>query len=211
MIALWRDTRFRIRARQWMRRPLLLVYIRLVLPFLQTSAPLPQVAWGASVGTFVAFTPTMGVQMWIVTLLWVICRYLLRVRFNLPIAMSLVWISNPVTFIPLYYLFLVTGDWALRLQGVATLPVSFAGFRDAMRALERGAELSFLEKLWDGLAVLVVEFGWPLLVGSLLWAAVLSAASYPITVFVLRRYRAFLARQQGMSYEAWRRRNVSSR
>lgn len=208
MIALWRGTRFRIRVRQWMRRPLLLVYIRLVLPFLQSSAPLPQVAWGASVGTFVALTPTMGVQMWIVTILWVVSRYLLRLRFNLPVAMSLVWISNPVTFIPLYYLFLVTGDWALRLQGVATLPVGFAGFRDALQALERGAELSFLEKLWEGLVLLIMEFGWPLLVGSLLWASAMAAASYPFTVFVLRRYREFLARQQGITYDEWRRRNV---
>jgi uncharacterized protein len=187
------------------------VYDHLVAPFLQTHDPLPAVAWGATIGMFVGLTPTVGVQMYIVTAIWVVCRYLFRFRFNLTIGVAMVWITNPITTIPFYYLFLRTGDLFLELLGYGSAPMSFAEFRAEVLELAAGQPMGWLEWLMYSTEVLVVEYGWPLLVGSLIFAIPGSVLSYPATMVFLGRYRRYLARQQGLSYEAWRERYESKR
>jgi hypothetical protein len=49
-----------------------------------------------------------------------------------------------------------------------------------------------------------VEYGWPMVVGSLTVAVPASLASYPFTYATLHRYRRMLAESAGLSYEAWR-------
>jgi hypothetical protein len=77
-----------------------LCYDRLILPFISSHAPVGEVSWGAAIGMFIALLPIVGIQMYVAATLWLICRYLFRFRFNLPIAMALVWITNPVTVLP---------------------------------------------------------------------------------------------------------------
>ena len=79
----------------------------------------------------------MGVQMYIVAAIWVAARYLFRTNFNLPIAVAVVWISNPITVVPLYYGFLVTGnlflgggDLGVRVGAAARSHQSADGFNE---------------------------------------------------------------------------------
>jgi len=65
-------------------------YDHLIRPFQETHAPVREVSWGASIGMLIAMTPTVGAQMYIAALFWVIGRYILRFRFNLPIAIAMV-------------------------------------------------------------------------------------------------------------------------
>lgn len=185
------------------------VYEHLIQPFVESVAPITHVSWGAAIGMFVGLTPTMGIQMYIVALLWVLCRYLLRVRFNLPIAVALVWISNPVTVVPIYYAFFVTGHAAL---GLGFDPgISEIDFQEFSRIFEQvgvdGAQ-SWFEHLYGGILVLFWIFGWPILVGSLVFAVPISIATYPITGFALMKYRTRLAAREGESYGEWKRRHV---
>lgn len=53
-------------------------------------------AGGVAVGLFVMFMPPVG-QILLAT------AAAIRLRVNLPIAVALVWLSNPLTFPPLYY------------------------------------------------------------------------------------------------------------
>jgi uncharacterized protein (DUF2062 family) len=60
-----------------------------------------------TMGIFVAFTPTIGIQMAIAG----ICAFLMRV--NIPSAILMVWISNPVTAIPIYSMEIKVGFMVL--------------------------------------------------------------------------------------------------
>ena len=67
-------------------------------------------ARGSAFGLFISFTPTVGIQMPLVFILWVLTRWFKKEwDFSLPIAIAWTWVSNVATMVPLYYLFLVTG------------------------------------------------------------------------------------------------------
>ncbi len=86
---------------------------KLINPVLHSRAPVSEVSLGVAVGVFLGLTPTVGVQMYLVAVVWSIYRYIFRRHFNLPVGVAMVWISNPLTMVPLYYLFLVTGYWSV--------------------------------------------------------------------------------------------------
>ena len=73
------------------------VYDQVVKPVVISVSPLNEVALGMSIGMFVGMTPTVGIQMWIVFILWLIAKYLFKIRFDLIIGTAIVWVSNPFT------------------------------------------------------------------------------------------------------------------
>lgn len=64
---------------------------------LKEKDPPHKIALGMALGIFVGFLPIMGIQMAVVTL------FAIPLRGNLKAAVAGVWISNPITFIPLYW------------------------------------------------------------------------------------------------------------
>lgn len=68
-------------------------------------------AKGLAVGLFVAFTPTLGIQMLLT------CILILFIPGNLPIALATCWLTNPITAIPVYTLEWFVGKWILGLFG----------------------------------------------------------------------------------------------
>lgn len=117
------------------------------------------------IGLFTAFLPLPG-QMIIAALLAV------TTGCNLPLAVGLVWISNPLTMPPMFYFAYRLGAWLLGWE------------------LETDAvELSF-DWLWQNFA----GIGYPLLIGSLVCGWVGGATGFVITrlvwrLKVLRRWR----------------------
>ena len=101
------------------------------------------------VGVFWAFAP-VPVQMIFATLmaLWVRC--------NLPLAIALVWITNPLTLAPIYYSTYLLGTWLLDVP-----PMSFPD------GLSVGAITSELRNIWK-----------PFVIGSLCAGSFLSLLSY---------------------------------
>jgi uncharacterized protein (DUF2062 family) len=77
-------------------------------------------------------------------------------RINLPIAVALVWLTNPLTMPPVFYFNYVVGSWLMQK------PVSVSDFH---------ADLSWLE------SVLAQIWG-PLLLGSVVCGVVLGALGY---------------------------------
>ena len=74
-----------------------LIRIRPVLRWVIKLRSSPRaIAGGLGVGTFIAFTPTVGVQL---ILAFVIATFF---NMNRPAAMIPVWITNPVTVAPIY-------------------------------------------------------------------------------------------------------------
>lgn len=181
----------------------------LILPFQETEAPIPRVAWGAAIGVFVGLTPTMGVQMYIVGVVWIVCRYLFRLRFNLPIAVAMVWISNPVTVVPFLWVYLLCGDWLLQLLGWAADPRDYHTFLQTLKSSGGVDPVALGTRLQAGFLLVFWTYGWPILIGSLMWAIPLSVATYPVTAFALLKYRWLRASREGLSYREWRERHIT--
>ncbi len=75
------------------------------------------------VGIFIAFIP-MPMQM--LAVLAVVPFF----KFNIPIAISMVWLSNPVTMPFMYYAEYLTGNFLLMADGIETVEMSMAWFQD---------------------------------------------------------------------------------
>lgn len=52
------------------------------------------------------------------------------VRFNVPIAIAMVWLSNPFTMPPLYYIEYLTGNFILGQEGIQNIELSMEWFSE---------------------------------------------------------------------------------
>lgn len=140
------------------------------------------IAGGLGLGTFIAFTPTVGVQL---ILALVIATFF---NMNRPAAMIPVWITNPVTVAPIYTFnyWLGTKIW----DGPPLSEVSglFIGIGRTMAHLEFwDIKEQFLAILQMGRDVLI-----PLLFGSVAIGLVAGFLAYS---FSLRLLSVFLTRR----------------
>ena len=76
---------------------------------------------GVFVGLFWGFVP-MPMQM-----LAVVATTPLF-RFNVPLAIAMVWLSNPFTMPPMYYMEYLTGNFILGREGIADIELSLEWF-----------------------------------------------------------------------------------
>ncbi len=110
------------------------------------------------VGTFFAFMPILG-QMPLAALfsVWLGC--------NLPLAVALVWISNPITIPPIFLATYKFGAWIL---DVPHTPFN-------------------IELSWEWFSETIAGIWQPLFLGSFIVATILSISSY-FTIRLLWRY-----------------------
>ena len=78
---------------------------------------------GAMVGLFWAFIP-MPMQMAAVMLTTPF------IRFNVPLAISTVWLSNPFTMPPMYYMEYLTGNFILGREGINDIELTMEWFSE---------------------------------------------------------------------------------
>jgi uncharacterized protein (DUF2062 family) len=131
---------------------------------LREKDPPHRIALGLALGIFIGMLPIMGIQMAVVA----VCA--LPFRANIKAGVVGVWISNPITFIPLYY-----GNYRFGLLFLSSGETDQAAFSSALDAANRwdwgdiggslwrmfdfGAEI--LEPLWLGSAILGVLLAVP--------------------------------------------------
>jgi hypothetical protein len=133
-----------------------------------------RLALGVAIGIFVTWTPTIGFQM----LLTVALAWLLRA--NKLVGIPFVWISNPLTLVPIYLPSYYLGRWLL---GSDVPPPDFG------KVLSAGG--GWLETLRTWWSVTWHAF-LPLWIGSLLVALALGLLSYFAmyhTIVIYRRRR----------------------
>ena len=141
------------------------------------------IALGAAVGIWLGLTPTVGVQMVIVIALAFLTSRVLY--FNRTAALLGVYITNPLTIVPIY--------WFNYCVGAALL-----GDAPTDRSqMESALEYEGLDGWWDTVGDLVDRFGWPLLVGSLTVATVAAALTYPLVSWAVRGLRRREAEGEG--------------
>lgn len=144
----------------------------LVHNLLHADDPPEKLARGVAIGVFITFTPTIGVQMALV----VFFAWLLRA--NKLVGLPLVWISNPVTFIPIFFPSYVIGAMVL-----GEPLVSLEWWKN-LREPPEGAWAMFMF-YWDNLKSIAV----PLWVGCVMVGGVLGLLSYYVTFHAIRAYR----------------------
>ena len=175
-----------------------LITEKLINPVLHSTAPVSEVSLGVAFGVFLGLTPTVGVQMYLVALVWSIYRYIFGRHFSLPVGVAMVWISNPLTMVPLYYLFLVTGYRLLETQN----GISYELFTEYL------GHISSTEGTWEmiiaGASFLLVDLGWPMIIGSLVYAVPGFIISYFMTKRIVTSHRKSKASLAGISYKDWR-------
>ena len=123
------------------------------------------IALGTAIGMFIGMTPTVGIQMILIMAVAAVTRPLFH--FNRVAGLITVYISNPITIMPLYAAFYYTGTL------VVEAPMTPAEFQEQF-------ELA-LDRSWlDPLRFIFQEVAWPMIAGSLLLAIVTSVPTYPI-------------------------------
>ncbi len=170
-----------------------LIRHRLIIPILRSRHPPEYTARGVMVGLVVALTPTVGIQIPMVFLVWLAARCFWRAwDFNLLVALAWTLLTNVFTAPPFYYLFLVTGRLLLgrwdRIRDYGT-------FSERL-STSLGVEASWLETLWIYTYNLFAKFGVPMFVGSLPWALLGGWLGYVWTLGLIRRMRARRARDK---------------
>jgi len=167
---------------------------RLIQPALRaiitTNDSPRQIAAGAALGVFVALTPTLGIQMIIALFL----ATLLRVS-RIP-AMAMVYITNPVTALPIYGACYWFGVRLCRFFGLpAGGGEAFQRFREALSA---GADMSMFEHFWQicrTFAAFGLKLAVPLWLGAVLIGLAAAALTYPIALRIVEGHRVLRAQR----------------
>jgi len=160
---------------------------KLIIPMSRSNLGIQPIARSTAVGLAIAFTPTVGVQMPMVFVIWwLIERLFPSYRFNLLIAIAWTWITNVFTLAPIYYLFLVTGRILLGRWD------KLAGFDTFQEKLSSSINLdaSFIDSFWIYIVELFHKFGLPLWVGSIPWAILFSWLGYRWTISFIQYLQA---------------------
>lgn len=152
-----------------------------MIPLLRSRHSGEFTARGVANGVFWGLTPTVGLQTLEIVATWFVSRKLLRADSSLVQALIWVWVNNPVTMVPMYYAFYLTGLW---LTGAAGGTTGYAAFL----AIWDRPDASWLELVSHAASTV----GVPTLVGCVPYAVVGSALSYRWSILVINRRRARL-------------------
>jgi hypothetical protein len=135
-----------------------------------------RIALGAAIGVFVAFTPTIGVQMLLIFFLTSLFRA------NAAAGVPMAWLTNPATIPPVFY-------WNYRV-GCLLLGEPDSAVEEFRKAVSDFAQRdltwwAMVKEWWD----LVMSVAWPLWVGSVAVSLVLAALTYGLMYYLITVYR----------------------
>ena len=132
------------------------------------------IALGTAIGMFIGLTPTVGVQMMIVLVVAAVTRRFFH--FNRVAGLLTVYVSNPITVVPLYVFFYAVGTWFV----ASTMTVT--EFRVRLTGV-------FDSPAGDLAHFVFIDVGWPMLLGSAVTASIGAVITYPLIRRLLERRR----------------------
>lgn len=167
---------------------------KLVIPMKRSPHSPEYTARGVYWGVFWGLTPLVGIQMPIVTALWLLFRLHPATSFHLVPGLAWVWISNVFTMVPMYYGFYVTGQVMLgrfkELSGYDAFAKLFS--------FSAWAEDTFWQTVSHYFSYVWEKFGLPLAVGWLPWALLGGWVAYKVSLKLIRQRRErILAKRLG--------------
>lgn len=173
-------------------------HYRFLVPFRRNPGQPHVMARGAALGFAIGLSPTMGLQMAIILVLWWIANRLLEKDFSVAVAMAASFISNPATMVPLYYLYYEIGSMILGTDVALS--------RDAFEHLSGQAGVAQSSSWWDA-SLNVIAFFWyevgpAMFVGCLPLMIIGGAGVYVITERLGTAYAAYRQRLRDYSRNA---------
>jgi uncharacterized protein (DUF2062 family) len=126
-----------------------------------------------AVGFFGAMWVLWG-QSGIVLALWLVIDRLLRFRFNLVIGCLATLITNPLTTPFWFYIYYLTGQWMLDNSAIR-----FSAFARELKPLLSTLDM---DGIVNSIKMLVKGIGWPILIGSIPWYAIMCSVGYLLGV-----------------------------
>lgn len=145
----------------------------MIVPIFRSPHSTAYTARGVANGVFWGLTPTVGFQTLLLAMTWFVSRRVFRKDSSLLQAMVWTWINNPLTALPLYYTFYLTGLWFMGRPGLAMEYDAFA--------------LDFAT---------LVAVAQPLLIGCVPYALLGSAFSYRWARAIVRRRKVRIAERR---------------
>lgn len=135
-----------------------------------------RIALGVAIGIFITWTPTIGLQMALVVALAAL------LRANKVVGVPFVWISNPVTLVPIYG----PNYWlGTKILGGSYDFSKLSPFVDAVAT--GGNWFERLHAAWDAMWIVF----WPLWLGSAVVGGALAVVTYFAIRYAVVRYRRF--------------------
>ncbi len=135
-----------------------------------------RIAWGVFIGAIIAFTPTLGLQI----LLYIPVATLLRA--NKVSGIPILFISNPFTAVPLYYMTWKVGAAVMRPEREVTQATIKQWLGTTGRALRNDGPSRLLEvDFWQEVGRLFASTGAELWIGGLLCGIVVALPTYFLT------------------------------
>jgi uncharacterized protein (DUF2062 family) len=132
------------------------------------------IALGVGIGMFIAITPTWGIQMVLVVgVAWLL-------RANKTAGIPMVWITNPITNVPIYSFCYIIGHALVGGPGLGEVRAAFAGLSNADLGWG-GLARSWLDLMWHAAA--------PLWVGCTVVGLAAGGASYAVAYYFIACYR----------------------
>ena len=157
----------RLDTRYW-RRLFRYLYIR----FLRIRSRPEAIARGAAAGAFAGAFPLMGLQIIIGVAIAA------TIRGNKAIAAASTWISNPLTYVPLFLLNFHVGRWLLRQPMTTELPISSSSWS------------------WDALMSMGLSVIASLMVGSFVVGLIVGALGYFVGFAIAKRVQYLKQRKR---------------
>lgn len=135
-----------------------------------------RIAMGVAVGLFVGWTPTVGAQMVIALAL----ATLLRANKIIPVA--LVWITNPVTMLPIFYVNWVVGRLIMPDSDPLKMNEAYIRLRAIIQHAPNFFQVMTDPSTWRQLLTIFVEMGTELWIGSFAVGMLLAVSGYFTTL-----------------------------
>ena len=164
------------------------IHDRLISRILTINDTPHAIALGSAVGMFLAMTPTVGLQ---IVLAIAICTL---IGANRIAACVLVFVSNPLTMLPIYWVDYQLGCWI-----TGATPVTHEAFDATWQSI---LDAGMIGGILEGARVLLGDIGVPMMIGGSILGVIFGVPLYPIT------YRAVVAqrkrREARIAYERLR-------
>lgn len=142
---------------------------------------------GVAIGMFIAFTPTIPLQMTISFFIAWICGA------NKAASLPPAWVTNPVTAPPVFFAEYLTGVYILRIFHVNIDYVGMDKFWkgwEEVKKMDLFAPVDLYHRFIDLFLKTWDKIGPPLLIGSLIWSTIIGISFYFITCKYVNKRRA---------------------
>ena len=158
---------------------------RLVIPIARGRHNGVPTARGTAIGLFFGLTPTVGIQMPLIFVLWGVAKLVAPSwKFNLIVALAWTWPTNVLTAPLYYYLCLITGKVMLG-QGMS---IGFDEFQAQVTAV-LAKDAGFFESFWIYATEILSTWGLPLFLGCIPWTILGTWLGYWLTLKFIARLR----------------------